>query len=302
MPSIEQLSKLFKALAHKDLDAAEQQAIAIAVDEERKGHTTAAQRLKGALSANGAQSIVDPHGPVAKNGTAALLTGALSQRTRTVCLDDVVMRPEVRRVLEELVRELKGHTELRNRGISRRSKLIFHGPPGCGKTLTAQALANALQLPLYVVRFDAVVSSYLGQTATHLRQLFQFAESTRCVLLFDEIDALGKRRGSPSDVGELDRIVIALAGTRTVTDSRLRHRHVQFAGQPRRRSLAQIRLNRQICAPTKAAVLRFSRTKAKFFHLQLTKTLAATTSRLHSYADVEKAIEDAARREALRDL
>ena len=303
MPSIEQLSKLFKALAHKDLDAAEQQAVAIAADEERKGHTTAAQRLKGALSANGAQSIVDPHGPVAKNGTAALLTGALSQRTRTVCLDDVVMRPEVRRVLEELVRELKGHTELRNRGISRRSKLIFHGPPGCGKTLTAQALANALQLPLYVVRFDAVVGSYLGQTATHLRQLFQFAESTRCVLLFDEIDALGKRRGSPSDVGELDRIVIALM--QELELSQIPGFVIATSNLPgslddalwRRFDLAV-----KFAAPTKAAVLRFSRTKAKFFHLPLTKTLAATTSRLHSYADVEKAIEDAARREALRDL
>ena len=76
--------------------------------------------------------------------------------------------------------------------------------------MTAQALANALRLPLYVVRFDSVIGSYLGQTAVHLREIFQYAETAQSVLLFDEIDALGKRRGHPSDVGELDRIVIAL--------------------------------------------------------------------------------------------
>jgi len=303
MPTIEQLSKLFKALAHKDLDAAERQASAIAADEERKGHTTAAQLLKGALSANGAQSILERPSQTAKNGTAALLTGALSERTGTVCLDDVVLRPEARRVLEEIGREFHGQVELRTRGIRRRSKLIFHGPPGCGKTLTAQALANALRLPMYVVRFDAVVGSYLGQTATHLRQLFQFAESTQCILLFDEIDALGKRRGSPSDVGELDRIVIALM--QELELSQIPGFVIATSNIPgslddalwRRFDLAV-----KFAAPSKAEISRFARAKAKVFKVPMTKVLLATASRLHSYADVEKAVEDAARSAALRDL
>src|SRR5450755_3971066 len=104
MPTIEQLSKLFKALAHKDLEAAERQALVIAADEDQKGHTTAAQLLKGALASNGAQSIVDPHTRPTKNGTATVLTGALSERIGSVQLNDVVMRPEARRVLDELVR------------------------------------------------------------------------------------------------------------------------------------------------------------------------------------------------------
>jgi len=61
-----------------------------------------------------------------------------------------------------------------------------------------------------VVRFDAVIGAYLGQTAMHLREVFQFASHTSCVLLFDEVDALGKQRGNSLDVGELDRIVIAM--------------------------------------------------------------------------------------------
>jgi len=302
MPTIEQLSKLFSALAHKDLDAAERQAHVIAAGEDEKGHTTAAQLLKGAL-ANGAQSSMSPQTQTAKNGTAALLTNALSQRTSGVQLEDVVMRPETRSMIDELVREFKGQEELRARGIRRRSKLIFHGPPGCGKTLTAQALANALRLPLYVVRFDAVVGSYLGQTATHLRQLFQFAESTRSVILFDEVDALGKRRGSPSDVGELDRIVIALM--QELELSQVPGFVIATSNLPESLDVALWRrfdLSVKFAAPTKAEIGRFLHMKAKAFRIPVTKALLGEANRLRSYADVESAVEGAARRAALRYL
>ncbi|MBK5295158.1 MAG: ATP-binding protein [Acidobacteriia bacterium] len=303
MPTIEQLSKLFRALAQKDLDSAARLASVIAADEERKGHTTAAQLLQGALAQNGAQSVVERSAHASMNGTASLLSGALSERTGAVRLDDVVLRTGTRRILDDLVREFRGQGQLRACGIRRRSKLIFHGPPGCGKTLTALALANSLALPLYVVRFDAVVGSYLGQTATHLRQLFQFAESACCVLLFDEIDALGKRRGSPSDVGELDRIVIALM--QELELSQIPGFVVATSNLPGSLDDALWRrfdLALRFSAPTKVEVTRFTRTKAKSFNVPLTKMLLANTSRLQSYADIEKAVEDAARRAALRDL
>src|SRR5208283_5165649 len=90
------------------------------------------------------------------------------------------------------------------------NKILLHGPPGCGKSLTARAIGHELSLPVYTLRFNAIVGAFLGQTAQRLRQLFEFASTTSCVLLIDEIDALGKRRGNPMDVGELDRIVISL--------------------------------------------------------------------------------------------
>jgi SpoVK/Ycf46/Vps4 family AAA+-type ATPase len=303
MPTIDQLSKLFKALAHQDLDAAEQLAAAIAVDEERKGHGTAAQILKGSLTANGARSVLEHQLASPQNGTSVLLTGALSQRIASVRLGNVVLRSETRRVLEELVREFGGQSQLKERGIRRRSKLLFHGPPGCGKTLTAQALANELHLPLYVVRFDAVVGAYLGQTATHLRQLFQFADSTQCILLFDEIDALGKRRGSPTDVGELDRIVIALM--QELELSHIPGFVVATSNMPSSLDDALWRrfdLAVRFAAPSKREIDRFARVKASFFHLPATKALLGATSRLKNYAEVEKAVEDAARSAVLRNL
>jgi SpoVK/Ycf46/Vps4 family AAA+-type ATPase len=84
---------------------------------------------------------------------------------------------------------------------------LFFGPPGCGKTITARALAGELGLPLLYVRFDSLISSYLGQTAANLRKLFDFANRSRWVVLFDEFDALGRGRDDPAEHGELKRVI-----------------------------------------------------------------------------------------------
>jgi len=141
---------------------------------------------------------------------STVLEMGLSRRNSPVKLDEVMLPLPIRRELQALLREFKHSSSLQSKGFDARRKLLFTGPPGCGKSLTAQALANELRLPHFVVRFDSIIGSYLGQTASHLRHIFRFAETNQNVLLFDEIDALGKRRGNPTDVGELDRIVIAL--------------------------------------------------------------------------------------------
>jgi len=303
MPTVEQLSRLFKAIARHDLAASEREAAAIAADEKRKGHITAAQLLSGALSKTGVQSVLDRTLPTGVDGQAALLTGALFQRTQPVHLSDVALTPGNRSALQELIREEKNERHLRARGIRRRSKLLFHGPPGCGKTMAAQALGHALELPVFVVRFDAVVGSYLGQTATHLRQLFQFAQSQKCILLFDEIDALGKRRGSPSDVGELDRIVIALmqelelsqvAGFVIATSN--------LAGSLDDALWRRFDLSLQFRSPTATQLRQFVTKKAAQYRLPASRTLLAKATRVPSYAEAEKAVEDAARRAVLRTL
>ena len=84
------------------------------------------------------------------------------------------------------------------------------GPPGCGKTLTAEAIASELGRPLAVVRTDSVVSSFLGETAANLRKVFDFAASSPMVVLFDEFDAVGKEREDASEHGELRRVVNAV--------------------------------------------------------------------------------------------
>ena len=207
MAAVDQLAKLFEAVAHRDWGKAEQLSRGIADAEERLGHHGAAQRLRGALRSNGYASPAPPAGPPYD---AFVLTTALSRAQADVLLRDVVLSRLARTQLGEIALEWRRREHLSKQGIPRRSRMLFHGPPGCGKSVTAKALGEDLDLPVYVTRLDALVGAYLGQTALRVRELFRFAQASPCIVLLDEIDALGKQRGNPLDVGELDRVVVAL--------------------------------------------------------------------------------------------
>ena len=84
------------------------------------------------------------------------------------------------------------------------------GPPGNGKTTLAEAIANALSVPLVVVRYEAVIASFLGETAQRISQVFEHARSRHCVLFFDEFDSVGKERGDLHETGEIKRVVSSL--------------------------------------------------------------------------------------------
>ncbi len=90
------------------------------------------------------------------------------------------------------------------------NRLLMHGLPGTGKTQMARWITAQLGLPLLTVRCDTLVSSLLGQTSRNLRRVFEYAEQRPCVLFLDEFDALAGARGNERDVGELQRVVIAL--------------------------------------------------------------------------------------------
>ena len=81
------------------------------------------------------------------------------------------------------------------------------GAPGTGKTLTASALAGELGVPLFVVRLDALLTKFMGETAAKLRQIFDALHNARGVYFFDEFDAIGGQRVSSNDIGEVRRIL-----------------------------------------------------------------------------------------------
>lgn len=95
-------------------------------------------------------------------------------------------------------------------GIPTPRSLLLYGPPGCGKSTTARYVARELGLPLFTVRLDAVISSYLGTTAKNLRMVFEHAARKGAVLFLEEFDALAKMRDDTNEVGELKRIVNSL--------------------------------------------------------------------------------------------
>jgi SpoVK/Ycf46/Vps4 family AAA+-type ATPase len=120
---------------------------------------------------------------------------------------DIVMSDENRSIGEEVLLEQSRSEILASYGLKPISRLLFCGPPGCGKTLAAEVMASELCLELVIIRFDAVISSFLGETAANLRRVFDFLDHGRFVALFDEFDAIGKAREDAADHGELKRVV-----------------------------------------------------------------------------------------------
>ncbi|MDV6316543.1 AAA family ATPase [Idiomarina sp. HP20-50] len=110
-------------------------------------------------------------------------------------------------VFEQVIKERAKSEELEKLGLKPSSSLVFEGPPGVGKTISAAWLAEKLNLPLYTLDLTAVMSSYLGKSGNNLRNVLEYAKNHPCVLFLDEIDAIAKKRSDESDVGELKRLV-----------------------------------------------------------------------------------------------
>lgn len=112
--------------------------------------------------------------------------------------------------ISEFLANVERYDELARVNAAMPNRLLTYGLPGTGKTKLARYIAAKLGLPLLTVRCDTLVSSLLGQTSRNLRRVFEFAQQRPCVLLLDEFDALASARGNERDVGELQRVVIAL--------------------------------------------------------------------------------------------
>jgi len=123
---------------------------------------------------------------------------------------DIVLSDATRSAIDEILIEHNRLDVLRSYGLFPAQKILFCGPPGCGKTLAAEIIAHSLSLPLVLVRMDSVISSFLGETAANLRKVFDYISCNPVLALFDEFDALAKDRGDSADHGELKRSVNAV--------------------------------------------------------------------------------------------
>jgi SpoVK/Ycf46/Vps4 family AAA+-type ATPase len=127
-----------------------------------------------------------------------------------VVMDSILLAPEVSVAARELIEEQQRCDLLRSYGVEPRHRMLLSGPPGNGKTTLAEGIAYELMVPLFVVRYEAVVGSFLGETSSRLKRLFDFARTHHCVLFFDEFDTLGKERGDTHETGEIKRVVSSL--------------------------------------------------------------------------------------------
>ena len=124
-------------------------------------------------------------------------------------LQELILHAGPEEILTRVMREFRQWDILEANGLQPSRKLLFCGPPGCGKTATAEAIATELGLPLVYIRFDSVVSSLLGETASNLRKVFEYINEDIWVVLFDEFDAIGRSRDDATEHGEIKRVVNA---------------------------------------------------------------------------------------------
>jgi SpoVK/Ycf46/Vps4 family AAA+-type ATPase len=177
---------------------------ALISEERAKGHSLFADRLEECLRQDGL-----PPPPSTSNAEPAI-DGLVYEVSPTRKLDEVILHQSAEAICREVVEEHARVDLLRSHNLEPRHRVLLMGPPGNGKTTLAEALAYELMLPLYVVRYEGVIASYLGETASRVGRLFDFVRTRKCVLFFDEFDAVAKERGDPHDTGEVKRVVSSL--------------------------------------------------------------------------------------------
>ncbi|WP_224370482.1 AAA family ATPase [Hyalangium versicolor] len=203
------LKLLLQSHAEGDESAFRKAALQLAAAESSAGHVRVAEEIRSIIAKMPATSI-RKQGPVVDIATPrGELADMLEGGHRDERLRDIVLRPESHETLLRVISENRSRARLERFGVSPRRRLLFHGPPGCGKTLAAAVLAGEMGLPLMTVRFDALFSRFLGATAVQLRAIFSEMPRRPGVYLFDEFDSVAKARGDSQDVGEMNRVVTA---------------------------------------------------------------------------------------------
>ena len=200
------LLTLVKAGACGDTKAVRVAAEAIIAEERAKRHNVLADRLAEAIHVNGTPSLGGGFVGSAKAPHREFLV-QLTPRRR---LEDLMLSDANLEACRELIEEQHRGAVLRTHSMEPRHRALLVGPPGNGKTSLAEAIAEALAVPFFVVRYEAMMGSFLGETASRLKRVFDYARTTPCVLFFDEFDAVGKERGDPHETGEIKRVVTSL--------------------------------------------------------------------------------------------
>ena len=286
------LVSLVKAGSSGDTARARSVAEAIIAEERAKRHNVLADRLAEVLRVNGnAAAFVGS----SKSSHRPFLMEFAPRRG----LDDLVLSENARRTCQELIEEQCRASVLRTHSLEPRHRILLIGPPGNGKTSLAEAIAQALSTPFVVVRYEALIGSFLGETASRLKRVFDYARTTPCVLFFDEFDALGKERGDVHETGEIKRVVTSLLmqvddlPSYTVVVAATNHAELLDRAVWRR---FQVRL--ALNAPTRRELADYFARFADSLKEPLGRTPATIAKRLGavSYAEAEEFCRDVRRR------
>ncbi len=210
LTSTEIIKKLFIAFSEQDEDEFYQFAEDYINLERRKKHNIVARELKEALYNHDTKFSMRKNRyktnmPIPRDNDNGFPLFEIKEYY--LGWEQLILSDKTKYVLNQIVDEIQALEVLATYNLRPKNKVLFCGEPGTGKTFSAQVLSSVLQLPLIVVRFDAIISSYLGETATNLRKVFDFIGNGRWIVLFDEVDIIGKNRDDHHETGEIKRVV-----------------------------------------------------------------------------------------------
>lgn len=213
------LKRVVRAISEGSQGDLDRLAVKIVETERKSGHVRLADQLDAILKQprpkRPAATPVTPIADIERTLKELPLSRRHGESLATLLTTDalehhMVLPAEIEERFARIESEYAARDRLRIFGLKPRKTILLYGPPGCGKSLGAKRLAWNTGLPLMKVRFDVLISSYFGESATNLRSIFLAAKERPCVLLLDECDFIARSRINSKDIGEASRIVNAL--------------------------------------------------------------------------------------------
>lgn len=207
------LKRLFRSIDGKADDDLVKVAYEIVKDENLKGHHLLSKQLKAILDQNVSvdqnlsKELKDIFGANTRQAGGKDQSSLAVSIPRNNLRHNMILSDDVEAKFTRIEREFVAKERLAHHGLKPKQKILLYGSPGCGKSMGAERLAWNIGLPFLKVRFEAVISSYLGQSLSNLKKLFDGIANYPCVLLLDEFDIIAKSRSYGQDVGEMHRLV-----------------------------------------------------------------------------------------------
>ncbi len=195
------LLSLVKAFTSGDTVLFRKAVEALIAEERAKQHHFFADRLAESLNNASKNNIAISNDKV---------QNLLFEITPSISLSTLILSETVRALFYELVEEHHRRALLNSYNIEPRNRILLSGPPGNGKTSLAEAISYELMVPFYIVRYEGIIGSYLGETSNRIKMIFDHVKQRNCVLFFDEFDTVGKERGDIHETGEIKRVVSSL--------------------------------------------------------------------------------------------
>ena len=207
MSNAKQILAMLRSRAEGDEEAFFSIALQVAASEARQGRRQTADEMRTEINKARARNSHGANVAIPFASPRGSLEGLLEMRQARLKLKDVVLSERLIARMEDVLRQQRKRDWLREHGKTPNRRLLFVGPPGSGKTMSAEAVAGELHLPLFVIRLEGLITRFMGDTAVKLRLIFDETAKRRGVYLFDEFDAVGGHRNATNDVAEMRRVL-----------------------------------------------------------------------------------------------